>query len=128
MDQATHNKIVSFIWGIADDVLRDLFKRGKYPDVILPMCVLRRLDAVLEPTKKKVLDTKKTLDDARICWKMEVLKPSFAARCCPTPRVTALNAACLDFSVARKGYLTAYQWSGERELMPDSLVSVPAVH
>src|SRR5208282_1371654 len=66
MDQATHNKIVSFIWGIADDVLRDLFKRGKYPDVILPMCVLRRLDAVLEPTKKKVLDTKKTLDDARI--------------------------------------------------------------
>lgn len=44
MDQATHNKIVSFIWGIADDVLRDLFKRGKYPDVILPMCVLRRMD------------------------------------------------------------------------------------
>jgi hypothetical protein len=42
MDQVTHNKIVSFIWGIADDVLRDLFKRGKYPDVILPMCVLRR--------------------------------------------------------------------------------------
>ena len=36
MDQATHNKIVSFIWGVADDVLRDLFKRGKYPDVILP--------------------------------------------------------------------------------------------
>lgn len=33
MDQATHNKIVSFLWGIADDVLRDLFKRGKYPDV-----------------------------------------------------------------------------------------------
>jgi hypothetical protein len=52
MDQTTHNKIVSFLWGIADDVLRDLFKRGKYPDVILPMCVLRRLDAVLEPTKK----------------------------------------------------------------------------
>jgi type I restriction-modification system DNA methylase subunit len=41
-----------FIWGIADDVLRDLFKRGKYPDVILPMCVLRRMDAVLEPTKQ----------------------------------------------------------------------------
>ena len=40
MDQATHNKIVSFIWGIADDVLRDLFVRGKYRDVILPMCVL----------------------------------------------------------------------------------------
>jgi len=66
MDQATHNKIVSFIWGIADDVLRDLFKRGKYPDVILPMCVIRRMDAVLEPTKQAVLDTKKMLDDARI--------------------------------------------------------------
>ena len=66
MDQATHNKIVSFIWGIADDVLRDLFRRGKYPDVILPMCVLRRMDAVLEPTKRAVLDTKQMLDDARI--------------------------------------------------------------
>jgi type I restriction enzyme M protein len=66
VDQVTHNKIVSFIWGIADDVLRDLFKRGKYPDVILPMCVIRRMDAVLEPTKKKVLETKRTLDEARI--------------------------------------------------------------
>src|SRR5580693_4335577 len=66
MDQATHNKIVSFIWGIADDVLRDLFKRGKYPDVILPMCVIRRMDAVLEPTKQAVLDIKKLLDDAQI--------------------------------------------------------------
>jgi type I restriction enzyme M protein len=66
MDQATHNKIVSFIWGIADDVLRDLFKRGKYPDVILPMCVIRRMDAVLEPTKKQVLETKAMLDEAQI--------------------------------------------------------------
>jgi type I restriction enzyme M protein len=66
VDQATHNKIVSFIWGIADDVLRDLFKRGKYPDVILPMCVLRRMDAVLEPTKQAVLDTKQMLDEAGI--------------------------------------------------------------
>lgn len=66
MDQATHNKIVSFIWGIADDVLRDLFKRGKYPDVILPMCVIRRMDAVLEPTKQAVLDAKKMLDSAQI--------------------------------------------------------------
>jgi type I restriction enzyme M protein len=66
MDQATHNKIVSFIWGIADDVLRDLFKRGKYPDVILPMCVIRRMDAVLEPTKKQVLEAKHMLDEAGI--------------------------------------------------------------
>ena len=66
MDQAAHNKIVSFIWGIADDVLRDLFVRGKYRDVILPMFVLRRLDAVLEPTKKQVLETKAMLDQAGI--------------------------------------------------------------
>jgi type I restriction enzyme M protein len=66
MDQATHNKIVSFIWNIADDVLRDVFVRGKYRDVILPMCVLRRLDAVLEPTKKAVLETKEMLDRAGI--------------------------------------------------------------
>ena len=66
MDQATHNKIVSFLWGIADDVLRDLFKRGKYPDVILPMCVIRRTDAALEPTKPAVLETKTMLDAAQI--------------------------------------------------------------
>ena len=66
MDQATHNKIVSFIWGIADDVLRDLFVRGKYRDVILPMCVIRRLDAVLAPTKKDVLETKDRLDKLEI--------------------------------------------------------------
>ena len=66
MDQATHNKIVSFIWGIADDVLRDLFRRGNYPDVILPMCVIRRMDAVLEPTKPKVLETRQMLDAAGI--------------------------------------------------------------
>jgi len=66
MDQATHNRIVSFIWGIADDVLRDLFRRGKYPDVILPLCVIRRMDAVLEPTKQQVLDLKQILDEAQI--------------------------------------------------------------
>ncbi len=58
--------ITNFIWGIADDVLRDLYVRGKYRDVILPMTVLRRLDAVLEPTKKVVLDAKDSLDKARI--------------------------------------------------------------
>ena len=51
MDQATHNKIVSFIWEIADDV---------------PMCVIRRMDAVLEPTKPAVLDAKKMLDKIHI--------------------------------------------------------------
>ena len=55
MNSATHGKIVSFIWGIADDILRDLYVRGKYRDVILPFTVLRRLDSVLEPTKQAVL-------------------------------------------------------------------------
>lgn len=58
--------IANFIWGIADDVLRDLYVRGKYRDVILPMTVLRRLDAVLEATKKEVLATKTSLDKAKI--------------------------------------------------------------
>jgi hypothetical protein len=43
-----------------------------------------------------------------------------------SPGITAPNAACLDFSVAKKGYLTAYRWSGESKLTEDSLVSVPA--
>src|SRR5579862_6487934 len=73
MDQSTHNRIISFIWGTADDVLRDLFVRGKYRDVILPMCVLRRLDAVLEPTKQAVLDIKKMLEDAGITEQREAL-------------------------------------------------------
>jgi len=58
--------ITNFIWGIADDVLRDLYRRGKYRDVILPMTVIRRLDAVLEPTKQAVLDMKASLDKAGI--------------------------------------------------------------
>ena len=58
--------IANYIWGIADDVLRDLYVRGKYRDVILPMTVLRRLDAVLEDTKQGVLDMKAALDKAGI--------------------------------------------------------------
>ena len=54
MDQAQLNWLTNFIWNIADDVLRDVYVRGKYRDVILPMTVLRRLDAVLEPTKDAV--------------------------------------------------------------------------
>ena len=54
--------IANYIWGIADDVLRDLYVRGKYRDVILPMTVLRRLDAVLEDSKQAVLDMKASLD------------------------------------------------------------------
>jgi len=55
MNHAVHNKMVSFIWSIADDCLRDIFVRGKYRDVILPMVVLRRLDSLLEQSKEKVM-------------------------------------------------------------------------
>lgn len=66
MNGSTHAKIVAFIWNIADDVLRDLYVRGKYRDVILPFTVLRRLDSVLEPTKGAVRTMKKALDGAGI--------------------------------------------------------------
>lgn len=56
MNISVHNKLISFIWSIADDCLRDIYVRGKYRDVILPMVVLRRLDALLEPSKAKVLE------------------------------------------------------------------------
>ncbi len=66
MDPSQLNWITNFIWGIADNVLRDLYVRGKYRDVILPMTVLRRLDAVLESTKQAVLDMKASLDKAKV--------------------------------------------------------------
>ena len=66
MEQATHSAIVNFLWGIADDVLRDVYVRGKYRGRILPMTVIRRLDCLLEPTKDAVLKQKETLDKAGI--------------------------------------------------------------
>lgn len=73
MDQRVHSQIVSFIWGIADDCLRDVYVRGKYRDVILPMTVIRRLDAVLEPTKEAVLKMKALLDEAGVVNQTEGL-------------------------------------------------------
>jgi len=60
---------VSFIWSVAD-LIRDSFKRAKYPDVILPLTVLRRLDCVLEPTKDKVLEV-----HTKLKGKLENLAP-----------------------------------------------------
>lgn len=65
--------IANFLWNIADDVLRDLYVRGKYRDVILPMTVLRRLDSVLEPTKQAVLNRKAMLDKAGVLNQEESL-------------------------------------------------------
>ncbi|MCL2222568.1 MAG: type I restriction-modification system subunit M [Oscillospiraceae bacterium] len=73
MDNQTYNTIVSFIWGIADDCLRDVYVRGKYRDVILPMTVIRRLDAVLEETKDEVLKMKESLDKAGVLNQTDAL-------------------------------------------------------
>ena len=74
MEQAQLNWLTNFIWNIADDVLRDIYVRGKYRDVILPMTVLRRLDAVLEPTKAAVLDMKTALDKEHITNQDDALR------------------------------------------------------
>lgn len=63
MNQAQYSKLFSFLWNIANDVLVHAFEKGKYKDIIMPMLVLRRIDVLLEPTKEKVLETKKQLED-----------------------------------------------------------------
>ena len=73
MDNVLHNQIVNFIWGIADDCLRDIYVRGKYRDVILPMTVIRRLDAMLEGSKERVLALKKRLDEEKIVNQWDAL-------------------------------------------------------
>jgi type I restriction enzyme M protein len=74
LSESNLNWIANFIWGIADDVLRDVYVRGKYRDVILPMVVIRRLDAVLDPTKQAVLEMKQRLDDAGIDHQDDALR------------------------------------------------------
>ncbi|SDP94530.1 type I restriction enzyme M protein [Rhodoferax sp. OV413] len=74
MDQTQLTWLTNFIWNIADDVLRDVYVRGKYRDVILPMTVLRRLDAVLEPTKKDVLEMKAALDHEKVVHQDDALR------------------------------------------------------
>lgn len=66
VNSTTNQRLAQLIWNIADDVLRDLYVRGKYRDVILPMTVLRRLDSVLGATKQEVLNRKESLDAAGI--------------------------------------------------------------
>ena len=80
--------ITNYIWGIADDVLRDLYVRGKYRDVILPMTVLRRLDAVLEDSKQAVLGMKDTLDAAGIVEQDSALRQAAGQAFYNTSRFT----------------------------------------
>lgn len=73
MTQIQHNQLVSFIWNIANDVLVNVYNKGDYRKVILPMIVLRRFDAVLEDTKKEVLAMKERLTAANIIQQDEAL-------------------------------------------------------
>ncbi|GMV38601.1 MAG: hypothetical protein AMXMBFR64_03170 [Myxococcales bacterium] len=80
--------ITNFLWGIADDCLRDLYVRGKYRDVILPMTVIRRLDAVLEGTKAEVLAMKGRLDAAGIANQDQALRQAAGQAFYNTSRFT----------------------------------------
>lgn len=84
---ANHGEIVSFIWSVAD-LIRDSFKRGHYQDVILPFTVLRRIDAVLAPTKQKVLDA-----HAKLKGKLDNLDPQL----CKASGFAFYNTSKYDF-------------------------------
>jgi type I restriction enzyme M protein len=88
MEQSQLNWIAGYIWGIAGDVLRDLYVRGRYRDVILPMTVLRRLDAVLEPTKQAVLEMKTLRDQAEIVHQEQALRQAAGQAFYNTSRFT----------------------------------------
>lgn len=66
MDPNQYNRLFSFIWSIANDVLVQAFTKGDYKKIILPMMVLRRLDILLEPTHEAVLETKRLFTQAGI--------------------------------------------------------------
>lgn len=104
MEQAANNKSVSFIWGIADDVLRDLFVRGEYRDFILPMCVLRRPDAVLEPTKRLEASAFRLPEPASMSD--EILTVQEVA----TLRKAADKTVC---TMAQKGEIPAFKVRGQ---------------
>jgi type I restriction enzyme M protein len=135
MDNQHHNQIVSFIWGIADDCLRDVYVRGKYRDVILPMTVIRRLDAVLEDTKDDVLKMKKMLDDSGIVNQNEALcnaaKQSFVnnspfrlkdfTSCANQQKLKTDFSAYLDgFSPNVQEVLKKFKFSGQIDTMADA--------
>jgi len=94
MDQSQLNWIPNFIWGIADDVLRDLYVRGKCRDAILPMTVLRRLDAVLEPTKGNVMRLILPYTNAE--WEKLSIFLDFLVPKLPAPKEEDLAKGILD--------------------------------
>ena len=61
-----YTKLISFIWSVADDCLRDVYVRGKYRDVIVPMTIISRFDSIIEPHKGKMLEYKKMAEDNKL--------------------------------------------------------------
>ncbi len=108
MEQPQLSWIANFIWGIADDVLRDLYVRGKYRDVILPMVVLRRLDALLEPTKKAVLDMKASLDKAKITNQDQALRQAAGQAFYNTSKFTLRDLKSIGAEQRLKADFEAY--------------------
>src|SRR5512147_376165 len=108
MDPTQLSWIANFLWGIADDVLRYLYVRGKYRDVILPMTVLRRLDAVLEPTKQAVLDMKASLDKSRITNQDQALRQAAGQAFYNTSKFTLRDLRARASQQALKADFEAY--------------------
>ncbi|MBE0568654.1 MAG: SAM-dependent DNA methyltransferase [Deltaproteobacteria bacterium] len=108
MEQSKLNWIANFIWGIADDILRDLYVRGKYRDVILPMTVLRRLDVLLEPTKQAVLDMKASLDKAGITNQDQALRQAAGQAFYNTSKFTLRDLRARASQQALKADFEAY--------------------
>ena len=91
MSSADLNWIANYIWGIADDVLRDVYAPSKYRDIVLPMTVLRRLDALLETGKQAVLDVKVMLDKAGIVEQDAALRRAAGQAFYNTSKFTLLD-------------------------------------
>ena len=114
MEGSRLNWIANFIWGIADDVLRDLYVRGKYRDVILPMTVLRRLDSLLEPSQPVVLEMKTSLDKAKIIHQDQALRQAAGQSFYNTSKFTLRDLKArssqqqlkADFEAYLDGFLT----------------------
>lgn len=104
MKQNSLNWITGYIWGIADDILRDLFVRGKYRDVILPITVLRRFDAVLEGSKQAVLDMKATLDKAGVVEQDQALRQAAGQAFYTPPLLTCAISGPFKPSATQGGF------------------------